>query len=276
MRPTHITCARCGLTAAVGQRGPVPAFCSANCRQPRPTSVQLHLIECLRCGTAALVRLRAVYCSGRCRNAWHHEASRADGRYEALLQQRRAQTAKQRAASAKPCRYCAGPMSNPRQIQCGAPDCKRRFDADRGRGWQREYMAKTGEWYGQANYAERQREYNRRVYQLRGSSRSRYPAAAAAGDARRRMLVSQATVERFAPRDVHERDRWTCGLCDGPVDPAVAWPDPLSASVDHIVPLSRGGAHALANVQCAHLGCNSSKGDREAATQAYVAGVGER
>jgi 5-methylcytosine-specific restriction endonuclease McrA len=59
---------------------------------------------------------------------------------------------------------------------------------------------------------------------------------------------------------VFERDGWTCGLCSEPVDPALSWPDPQSASLDHVLPLSRGGSHTMANVQLAHLGCNVEKG----------------
>ncbi|MCH0555804.1 HNH endonuclease [Streptomyces sp. MUM 16J] len=66
--------------------------------------------------------------------------------------------------------------------------------------------------------------------------------------------------EVFAARDVFERDGWACGLCEGDVDPKVAWPDPWSASLDHVVPMSRGGDHVLENVQCAHLRCNIVKG----------------
>lgn len=36
----------------------------------------------------------------------------------------------------------------------------------------------------------------------------------------------------------------------------------MSPSIDHVIPLSRGGAHAMGNVQSAHLRCNSSKGDK--------------
>lgn len=42
----------------------------------------------------------------------------------------------------------------------------------------------------------------------------------------------------------------------------MVWPDPMSASVNHIVPLSQGGSHTLANAQCAYLTCNCSKGDQ--------------
>lgn len=163
-----------------------------------------------------------------------------------------------------PCLYCSKLIASPRQLQCGQPDCKRSFDAERGRNWQRQYREKTGEWYRQAKYAEQQRRYERRRRAELGSSRKRYPAAAAAGDARRRMRMQQArTTDVFAPLDVHTRDNWTCQLCLLPIDPERAWPDRMSASVDHIIPLVRGGAHAMHNVQSAHLGCNSSKGDRE-------------
>lgn len=37
---------------------------------------------------------------------------------------------------------------------------------------------------------------------------------------------------------------------------------PKRAAVDHIVPLSLGGAHSLENVQLAHLFCNMRKGNR--------------
>jgi 5-methylcytosine-specific restriction endonuclease McrA len=52
---------------------------------------------------------------------------------------------------------------------------------------------------------------------------------------------------------VFERDRWICGLCGEPVDRE-------DASLDHVVPMSRGGAHSYANTQCSHLLCNIRKG----------------
>jgi hypothetical protein len=37
---------------------------------------------------------------------------------------------------------------------------------------------------------------------------------------------------------------------------------PLAPELDHVVPLSRGGAHAKENVRLAHRKCNNLKGDR--------------
>lgn len=51
-----------------------------------------------------------------------------------------------------------------------------------------------------------------------------------------------------------------CGICREALDPNRKHPDPLSRSVDHIVPLSRGGTHEQSNLQWAHLVCNIRKG----------------
>ena len=76
---------------------------------------------------------------------------------------------------------------------------------------------------------------------------------------RRRVRKVGATIEKFCDTEVFERDNWTCHICGTPVDQGLAFPHPLSASLDHVVPLSRGGAHSRSNTACAHLGCNQHK-----------------
>lgn len=85
------------------------------------------------------------------------------------------------------------------------------------------------------------------------------------GERRRTALKRGATVRRIDYASIYERDAWTCQLCEAPVDPSLRHPDPMSASIDHIVPLALGGAHVRENVQLAHLRCNISKGARHAA-----------
>jgi len=82
---------------------------------------------------------------------------------------------------------------------------------------------------------------------------------------RRKARERGATIERFGAHEVFERDGWVCGLCTEPVDRSVAHPHPMSASLDHIVPLSKGGKHSRDNTQCSHLTCNVAKGARLAA-----------
>lgn len=51
-----------------------------------------------------------------------------------------------------------------------------------------------------------------------------------------------------------------CPLCMNRIDSSLRAPDSMSKSVDHIVPLSRGGTHEQSNLQWTHLVCNIRKG----------------
>jgi 5-methylcytosine-specific restriction endonuclease McrA len=53
-----------------------------------------------------------------------------------------------------------------------------------------------------------------------------------------------------------------CWRCGQSVDRTVHKRHRLAPSADHILPVSRGGTHALANLRLAHVGCNSSRGNR--------------
>lgn len=64
-------------------------------------------------------------------------------------------------------------------------------------------------------------------------------------------------------RDIRRRDGDDCGICGGAINFDVAYPDPLSRSIDHIVPLSSGGTDETSNLQLAHLRCNILRGNRE-------------
>lgn len=78
---------------------------------------------------------------------------------------------------------------------------------------------------------------------------------------RRATKVAASTGRPVILAEIRERDENRCHLCDEIV-PGAAWPDPLSASLDHVVPLSRGGVHDPDNVRLAHLRCNVEKGDQ--------------
>lgn len=70
------------------------------------------------------------------------------------------------------------------------------------------------------------------------------------------------TIERFARHDIFVRDNWTCWLCNTPIKREKRFPHPLSPTLDHVIPLSRGGDHSKQNSRCAHLLCNLKKGAR--------------
>lgn len=54
-----------------------------------------------------------------------------------------------------------------------------------------------------------------------------------------------------------------CALCGLPVDKSLKFPHPMSATVDHIIPVAKGGhPSALENLQLAHLVCNQVKSSK--------------
>lgn len=72
----------------------------------------------------------------------------------------------------------------------------------------------------------------------------------------RRARKRGAGCERFHKREIFDRDGWRCGICRRKIRKDLRWPHPMSASLDHIVPLARGGAHTRANARASHLRCN--------------------
>lgn len=94
---------------------------------------------------------------------------------------------------------------------------------------------------------------NVRAYRVNNSDKVR------AFQAERRAIVRGVGADRVSPKEIFDRDGWVCGLCLSKVKKSLRYPDPMSASMDHIVPISLGGVHRRSNLQCAHLICNVKK-----------------
>lgn len=66
--------------------------------------------------------------------------------------------------------------------------------------------------------------------------------------------------KRFKREDILKRDGMTCRLCGcGVIKTKESVPN--QATVDHIIPLAKGGPHTLENCQCACRACNVAKSD---------------
>lgn len=74
-----------------------------------------------------------------------------------------------------------------------------------------------------------------------------------------RALKYETQVEVINEKKVYLRDGWICRICHKRVDKRFKYPNPMSPSLDHIIPLIKGGSHTYANIQLAHLRCNLSK-----------------
>lgn len=79
---------------------------------------------------------------------------------------------------------------------------------------------------------------------------------------RQRVTYDGAWIEHTPRLTVFMRDDWTCQLCGDKVARNEKVPHPKAPTLDHIIPLARGGTHEMANVQTACFVCNSRKGDR--------------
>lgn len=88
--------------------------------------------------------------------------------------------------------------------------------------------------------------------------------AARVGEPRPGMLVSRAYIA--------ERDRWRCGVCGERVHRSLRHPDPLSASIDHVIPVAHGGGNGPENLRLAHLRCNVSRRDTATDDQLMLVG----
>jgi 5-methylcytosine-specific restriction endonuclease McrA len=79
------------------------------------------------------------------------------------------------------------------------------------------------------------------------------PAKRAENENRRRVRKRAGRVEKVDPWAIYERDGGRCHICGR----HVAKKD---MSLDHLIPVSKGGDHLAVNIRLAHLRCNIKRG----------------
>lgn len=65
--------------------------------------------------------------------------------------------------------------------------------------------------------------------------------------------------EKIQINDLVTRDGFDCQICNVVIDWAKRGERKWWPSLDHVVPISKGGLHTLSNTRMVHLGCNSKK-----------------
>jgi len=71
----------------------------------------------------------------------------------------------------------------------------------------------------------------------------------------------KATAPNIVARLYYKHDG-LCGICKQPIDLTIKYPDKRSLSIDHILPVSKGGNNFQSNLQPTHLICNVLKSDK--------------
>ena len=219
---------------------------------------------CTNCNQPLAEGMRndAKYCSTKCRLEVHHVNEKADGRYSqrlAVKRERRAATPKHQHA----CVECgkAYETSHRKPSFCSAPCRTRWMDAHNPTRCSTHGCNKGVRSLGLCHLHHKQAKRSQGVAGYNGPWNERRKA----NSQQRRAMKLGTQTEKIHSLTVYERDAWTCGLCSTLVDQNLAHPHPMSASLDHVLPLAKGGTHTYTNVQLAHLTCNVSKGARVAA-----------
>lgn len=79
-----------------------------------------------------------------------------------------------------------------------------------------------------------------------------------------RVRRARAELEGNATRELinakWEASNKTCCLCGTQIDDTLSSPHPMSLTLEHLTPISRGGTHNLDNIDFAHRTCNNKKG----------------
>lgn len=217
-------CAVCGApTPIFASSGRHRKYCSEGCRRSASYAGRSRL-RCTECG---------------CKTGWF--AGRAD---EAMCRPCRAQAMRAASLRLALCAYCGCEFESVRLAA--------------GRGGWTEHCSKS---------CARSREYSdgklpqiklRQEPVVCGNADAESAADAAE---RRRLRMRSVAREPYSLSLIAERDRSSCGICGGVVDMGLRHPDRLSPSIDHVVPIARGGDDTVANVQLAHLICNIRKRD---------------
>lgn len=243
-------CEWCGSSFEVARTTSPKRYCSQNCRSSgyqksvRERKFSERSTECPECGTAFLqnpIGAPRKYCADKCKQRVSNRAARR--RWKPLAN-----------PTTKRCAHCDTPFiaRSRDRIYCYNEYCKYAAYRERKEAGAQPLIVEHAvscdgcgkKFVGKHPTARWCSKYCANKYWGRVRSRRRYAADGSA---------------LYVDREVFERDNWTCYLCNLPVDPELDRLHEFGATIDHIVPLSRGGLDELSNVALAHWSCNRTK-----------------
>lgn len=230
------SCETCGREFA--GRSQSARYCRRSCYPSRVTRTERNrrsyaVVECFWCGRQCkreANRKHLPACSARCRVAVSmYKSSRVQSAWPRMVK----------------CRTCSTKVATipgrRRNVRCAR--CKPI----------REVLALTccecGDRFDHS-------QYGSLAHPLYCSQRCKWRVAERVRRARVRN-ANRAAVRRW---EIFERDALQCYLCGDHMDAELRVPHPKAPTLDHIVPLSRGGTHEPSNIATACFQCNVYKG----------------
>ena len=228
-------------------RGRNPFFCSERCKRGRHAAAQ----GCRGCGLTYTVAAGASrarrYCSDSCKTATHLASKR-------------------KAPELRTCVYCDQSFiaKQPSQRTCASAECTLARQIEWRRAAHKKHMASKPAtrtqlcaWCGEKIEVSQSTPKARRYHEA-----CKRQARRATERRKNTMRRGVAHANRIRLQELGERDYWLCQLCGGAVDRQLSGLDPQGPTVDHILPISKGGPDSWQNVQLAHRQCNNLKGNR--------------
>lgn len=206
-----------------------------NAGEVNPINLPEKTCECVTCGSSFTAKRAARYCGYKCRPSY---------------------TSKLKPAEDRDCIICGATYQGRARTcsqECRTIDRKREKKAYRDRA---DNQAKAKAYHKQ--YREDNPE---RIKELREAWQDANPDKVR--KSRRAARIARQNAPKGIPYEdtqVFIDDNWTCCLCHKPVDKSSTVADsPWAPTLEHLTPISRGGADCRTNVALSHRRCNYMK-----------------
>jgi 5-methylcytosine-specific restriction endonuclease McrA len=76
---------------------------------------------------------------------------------------------------------------------------------------------------------------------------------------KRRAVYAQGDL--IEPLVLFEKYNWICNICEAEINKRLRFPHYWAATIEHVIPICKGGTHTWENCRPAHAICNWQKGD---------------